>query len=177
MNPKLSLQYLTDKLNRLRGFILLNHVALGVALILSALAAFLLVGFLFNVAFFLTSTFRIIFVSAAVIAAVALFVHAILWKVVTRPSTEAVALQVERANPELQNRLIASLQLERNLQENREGFSTEMIQAIIRQSEEMCRGIDFHRISGQETAATGRALFRFVSAGHLASCRVIPGHV
>jgi hypothetical protein len=166
MNPKLSLQYLTDRLNRLRNFILLNHFGFGIALILSALAVFLFVGFLFNVAFFLTVTFRIIFVSLAAMAVVALFVRTILWKVLTRPDTEAVALQVEKSYPELQNRLIASLQLERNLQENREGFSTDMIQAIIRQSEQMCRGIDFHKSVDKKPLRRG---FRYFGSSVLAT--------
>jgi hypothetical protein len=137
----------------------LNHFGLGVALILSALAAFLFLGFLFNAAFFLTVTFRIIFVSLAAIAVVALFVHTILWKILTRPNAESVALQVEKSYPELQNRLIASLQLERNLQENREGFSTDMIQAIIGQSEQMCRGIDFHKSVDKKPLRRGLRYF------------------
>ncbi len=159
MNPRQSLQYLTDRLNRLRNFILLNHFGLGIALILSVLAAFLFLGFIFNAAFFLTVTFRVIFVSLAAVAVVALFVHAILWKMVTRPSTESVALQVEKNNPELRNRLIASLQLERNLRDNHEGFSTDMIQAIIRQSEEMCRGIDFHKSVDKKPLRRGLRYF------------------
>ncbi|MCX6832987.1 MAG: hypothetical protein NT028_12830, partial [candidate division Zixibacteria bacterium] len=159
MNPKLSLQYLTDRLNRLRNFILLNHFGFGVALILSALAAFLFLGFLFNAAFFLTVTFRIIFVSLAAIAVATLFVHTILWKILTRPNTESVALQVEKSYPELQNRLIASLQLERNLQENREGFSIDMIQAIIGQSEQMCRSIDFHKSVDKKPLRRGLRYF------------------
>ncbi len=159
MNPKLSLQYLTDKLNKLRSFMMLNHVGFGLTLIFSALAIFLFVGFLFNITFFLTPTFRIIFVSLAAIVIVALLARTIIWKFVTRPSTEAVALQVEKTNPELQDRLIASLQLERNLQENREGFSTEMIQAIISQSESMCRGIDFNKTVDKKPLRRGLRYF------------------
>jgi hypothetical protein len=175
MNPKLSLQYLTDRLNRLRNFTLLNHFGLGVALIMSALAAFLFVGFLFNAAFFLTVTFRIIFVSLAVIAVVALFVHNILWKILTRPNTESVALQVEKSYPELQNRLIASLQLERNLQENREGFSTDMIQAIIGQSEQICRGIDFHKSVDKKPLRRGLRYFGSSALAILVLAVLFPG--
>ena len=175
MNPKMSLQYLTDRLNRLRNFLLLNHFGFGAALILSALAAFLFVGFLFNAAFFLTVTFRIIFVSLAAIAVVALFVHTILWKILTRPNTESVALQVEKRYPELQNRLIASLQLERNLQENREGFSTDMIQAIIGQSEQMCRGIDFHKSVDKKPLRRGLRYFGSSALAILLLAVLFPG--
>jgi hypothetical protein len=159
VNPKLSLQYLTDRLNRLRNFILLNHFGFGAALIFSALAGFLFIGFLFNTTFFLTVTFRVIFISLAAIVVVALFVHTILWRILTRPNTESVALQVEKTYPELQNRLIASLQLERNLQENREGFSTDMIQAIIGQSEQLCRGIDFNKSVDRKPLRRGLRYF------------------
>jgi hypothetical protein len=175
MNPKLSLQYLTDRLNYLRNFILLTHLGSGVALILSALAVFLFVGFLFNAAFFLTVAFRIIFVSLAAIAVVALFVYTIFWKILTRPNTESVALQVEKSYPELQNRLIASLQLERNLQENREGFSTDMIQAIIGQSEQMCRGIDFHKSVDRKPLRRGLRYFGSSALAILLLAVLFPG--
>lgn len=145
MDPRTTLQYLTDRLVKLRNFMLLGHLANGTALILTVVAVLFVLGFVFNAAFFLTATFRTIFVAIAVIALLALFFVTVVWPWIRKPSTESVALQVEAKYPQLQDRLISSLQLERNLQNNREGFSTDMIQAVMRESEEMCRGIDFNK--------------------------------
>ncbi len=145
MDPRTSIQYLTGRLRKLRNFILLGHAANGALLILTGLAVVLVLGFIFNAAFFLTTTFRIIFAVTALLALAALFFRTVVWPIITKPSTETVALQVEEKYPQLQDRLIASLQLENNLSRNREGFSTDMIQAIIRQSQEMCQDIDFKK--------------------------------
>ncbi|MGB5107399.1 MAG: DUF4175 family protein [Candidatus Zixiibacteriota bacterium] len=145
MDPRISLEYLSGRLQKLRNFILLGHAANGVLLILTALAALLALGFLFNAAFFMSTTFRIIFVSGAVLVFAALIFRSIILPVVKKPTTEDVALKVEEKYPQLQDRLIASLQLEKNLAANREGFSTDMIQAIIQQSRDMCKDFDFKK--------------------------------
>jgi hypothetical protein len=175
MNPRLSLQYLTNRLRRLRNVVLLNHVGVGLTLILTALAMLLVVGFLVNSAFYLTTTFRLIFVTVAAIVVVALFVHLILWKLLRRPSAEAVALDVEKTYPQLQNRLIASLQLERNLQQNREGFSMEMIEAVISQSEAMCRDIDFKKSVDQRPLRKGLRWFSPLAILVMAIALLFPG--
>ena len=145
MDPRISIQYLTGRLQKLRNFILLGHAANGALLILTGLAVLFVLGFIFNAAFFLTTTFRIIFAAVALLALAVLFFRTVIWPIITKPSTEAVALQVEEKYPQLQDRLIASLQLERNLSGNREGFSTDMIQAVIRESQEMCQDFDFKK--------------------------------
>ena len=155
MDPKTSIQYLTGRLIRLRNFILLGHAANGALLILTGLAIVLVVGFIFNAAFFLTTTFRIVFAVVALLGLAALLFRTVIWPIITKPSTETVALQVEEKYPQLQDRLIASLQLEHNLSRNREGFSTDMIQAIIRQSQEMDAVDDAH---ASPLAASGYGL-------------------
>ncbi len=145
MDPRTTIQYLTDRLTKLRNYMMLGHLANGTALVLTVGAALFVLGFVFNAAFFLTATFRTIFVSVAALSLLGLFFVTVVWPFLRKPSTEAVALQVEAKYPQLQDRLIASLQLERNLQDNREGFSTDMIRAIVSQSEEMCREYDFRK--------------------------------
>ncbi len=145
MDPKKSLQYMTERLNRLRKFMLLGHAANGTVLVLTGLAILLILGFVFNAAFFLTTTFRTAFVVGALLSLATVFFLTVVLPIIRKPSTEEVALKVEERYPQLQDRLIASLQLERNLASNREGFSTDMIQAVIRQSQEMCQDIDFKK--------------------------------
>ncbi len=145
MNPAESLQYLTTRLNRLRNFMLFGHTINGLSLLLIALSALFVLAFAFNAVFYLSTTFRMIFVSLAALLLVGILGAAIIWRFVKKPSTEAVALQVETKYPQLQDRLIASLQLERNLQQNPEGFSADMIRAVMMQSEEMCREFDFKK--------------------------------
>lgn len=145
MNPQDSLLYLTRRLRQLRNYILFNNVGTGLAIVLTAASAILIVGWLFNLIFWLTPTFRTSFVVLAGAWLVGLFVATILFKLVRQPSEQAVALRVEKTYPQLHNRLIASLQLEKNLRENREGFSTDMIQAVMNQSQSVCRDLDFKR--------------------------------
>ncbi len=95
MDPRTSIQYLTGRLQKLRNFILLGHAANGALLILTGLAVVLVLGFIFNAAFFLTTTFRIIFAVTALLALAALFFRTVVWPIITKPSTETVALQVE----------------------------------------------------------------------------------
>ncbi|MCK4858159.1 MAG: DUF4175 family protein [candidate division Zixibacteria bacterium] len=143
MNPKESLRYLTGRLKSLRNYILLKNLAVGAAIIVTAMAALLLVGWLFNLLFWLTPDFRTSFMVIAALALVGLFIYRILLRILRQPSTEKVALQVEKRYPHLKNQLIASLQLEKNLHENREGFSTEMIKAVIESSKHICHDLDF----------------------------------
>jgi hypothetical protein len=66
----------------------------------------------------------------------------ILRPLILRPSLEAVSLRVEEKYSHLQNRLIASLQLERNLRDNRENYSTAMIRALISQTSGIVEGLN-----------------------------------
>lgn len=145
MDPKQSLQYLTQKLRGLRSYMLFGHAMNGTMLVLAGIAIVLVLGFILNSLFFLNTTFRSIFVALSIVFLAAVVFRTIIWRFISKPSEEDVALQVEEKYPQLQDRLISSLQLERNLNNNREGFSTDMIQAVIRQSEEMCKDIDFKK--------------------------------
>lgn len=144
MNPQEGLQYLSSRLRRLKNRILVNNLATGLAILLSAASALLLLGWLFNLVFWLTPTFRSAFVIIAAAWLAFLLVAFILIKFFKQPNEQSVALRVEKSYPQLKNRLIASLQLEENLLQNREGFSTEMIQAVIGQSQSVCRDLDFN---------------------------------
>jgi hypothetical protein len=145
MNPKDSILYLTNKLRRLRNSILFSNLATGLAILLTVAAGLIILGWLFNQVFWLSTDFRTAFVVFAGVWLAGVLITKIISRLIRRPSSEDVALLVERQYPDLKNHLIASLQLEKNLRDNREGFSTELIEAVIDRSRQMSDGIDFGR--------------------------------
>jgi hypothetical protein len=143
MNPRESLQYLTQRLRRLRSSMLLRNLFTGAAIIITVASGLLILGWLFNLVFWLTTDFRTVFIIAAGAWLLGLLAFKIIARFMQQPSTEDVALKVEKQYPELKNQLIASLQLEKNLTENREGFSTELIGALIERSRKLTGELDF----------------------------------
>lgn len=145
MNTDSTLKSITTRLKSLKRYILMNEVGRGTAIVLASALALFFVGFLLNSALFLTATARTVYVALSAAILVGLVGYYIIWRFVKLPSTDALAIKVESTYPDLQDRLIASLQLERNLLQNREGYSRDMIQAVMRQSSEMCSGYDFRK--------------------------------
>lgn len=145
MNPRESLQYLTQRLRKLRNNLLTRNLLTGLATMISFASGMVILGWLFNLVFWLSTDFRTIFVVAAGVWLAGLLVVKVIGKLLRRPSTEDVALQVEKQYPDLKNQLIASLQLEKNLLQNREGFSTEMIGALIDRSRDITGKLDFNK--------------------------------
>lgn len=80
-----------------------------------------------------------------------------------------MALKVENSFPELNNRLIAALQLAKNLKDNPEGYSTDMIQAVLEQADyttsrlNLKSIIDFNPIRKASRWAVGLMIFLVVS--------------
>ncbi len=145
MNTGATLKSLTRRLTSLKRYILLSNLGRGIAIIIASLLALFFVAFLLNSAFFLTSTARLIYIAVSAVIVLGLAGYYIIWRFVRQPSADNLALRVEATYPELQDRLIASLQLERNLLRNREGYSTDMIEAVMRQSSDLCESYNFKK--------------------------------
>ena len=96
-------------------------------------AAFL--GLWLNSIFVFPVAARVAYLGAAALVLIGLFSYLCLRPVLHPPSLEGMALKVEAAFPELENRLIAGLQLCRYLRDNPEGYSTDMIRAVINQAD------------------------------------------
>lgn len=63
-----------------------------------------------------------------------------------RPSLEKLALKVEERFPQLSDRLISALQLQRQFVSNPEGYSLEMIDAVVYQADKLSENLDFKSV-------------------------------
>ena len=133
---------LTDRLKSLRWYMLSCRSAHGLMLAVTVFLAVLVSANLLHAVFYLPVWLRVLFVSISAVAILTAIYLYLLKPLIDSPSLETVTLQVEKKYPQLENRLIASLQLERNLSENRENYSTAMIRALISQTSGMVEGMD-----------------------------------
>jgi hypothetical protein len=113
---------------------------------------------------------RVAYLGMSALILVIIFSHLCVRPLVHRPSLEDLALKVEDRFPQLANRLIGALQLSRNLRDNPEGYSTDMILAVIGQADSVSADLDLKEII--ETGpmkkigrvAAGLAIFSLVFA-------------
>ena len=120
----------------LRGMLILFSVALGLAFL----------GLWLNSLFVFPVAARVAYLGISGLIVVTLFSHLCVRPVVHKISLEDLALKVEERFPELADRLIGALQLSRNLEENPEGYSTDMILAVIQQADSVSAGLNLREI-------------------------------
>ncbi|MBU2626778.1 MAG: hypothetical protein KKG33_14580 [candidate division Zixibacteria bacterium] len=133
---------LTDRLKSLRRYMLFCRSTFGAILILTSVMAAFAVASLLHAAFFLPVWVRVAYLIVTAAVLIALSYRYIISAFIFSPALETVSRQVERKYPHLENRLIASLQLERHLHENRESFSVDMIRALIAQTSKTVEGLN-----------------------------------
>ncbi len=136
---------LTSRLKRLGGYILGRRLLFGLLMILSLIFAASFIAAVSHWLFYLPVWFRMAFVVVFMIAAAAGLFWYIFRPIIRRPSNQELALMVEKANPDIKNRFIASLQLEKNLLTNRENYSPALIRQCISEAEEVTSKIEFNR--------------------------------
>jgi hypothetical protein len=113
---------------------------------------------------------RVGYLGMSALILVTIFSHLCVRPLVHKPSLEDLALKVEDRFPQLANRLIAALQLSRNLRENPEGYSTDMILAVIGQADSVSAHLDLREIietgpmKRMGRVAAGLAVFSLVFA-------------
>ncbi len=130
-----SLGSLIDRLTFLRSVHTRNQALQGIFIFLCFGLGLAFLGLWLNSIFVFPVALRVVYLGLAGLVLISLFSYFFLRPILHRPSLEALALKVEARYPELENRLIAGLQLSRNLEENPEGYSTDMIKAVIRQAD------------------------------------------
>ena len=136
---------MTSRLKQLGSYILAKKLLFGLLLILTLTLGAFTVAALSHQLFYLPVWFRSAFVVLFGLGVLALLVWYIIRPIVRKPSPETLALMVEKTNPDLKNRLIASLQLEKNLISNRENYSPALILKCIDDAETLSAGIDFNK--------------------------------
>ncbi|MFH1336346.1 MAG: hypothetical protein ABII96_07485, partial [Candidatus Zixiibacteriota bacterium] len=126
---------LVDRLQDLRSSYIKNKAIQGVLLFLSFAIGISLLGFWLNSVYVLPVVVRVAYLGLGMLLLVVVLSYFCLRPIFNKLAIEDIALKVEDKFPELNNRLIAALQLSKNLKENPEGYSTDMILAVIEQAD------------------------------------------
>jgi len=143
MSPMPSYDQLIAHLNEMRrkaiAFVWASHLGFILAIV-----SLCFVGLTLATAVFIPSIgMRVGLLAALGIVIAALILWAIAKSTVWAPRHTHLALAVEDSNPELKNRLIASLQLANRARANPEQYSLELIDLTIQQAAQLCESTDF----------------------------------
>jgi len=137
---------LVDRLKTLRHYYIKNKTIHGMLIILSFVLGLGFLGLWLNSIFVFPVAARVTYLGTSGLLLVILFSYFCLRPIFYPPSLEDVALKVEAKFTELENRLIAALQLSKNLEENPEGYSTDMIRAVIKQADSVSARLNLKEI-------------------------------
>jgi len=141
-----SFSSLLERLTLLRRSYVRHKSFQGLLIFLSFALGLGFLGLWINSTFVFPVFLRASYMGLSALLLVVLLSYFCLRPIIHKPSLEEVALKVETRFPELANRLIAALQLARNLQSNPQGYSTEMIRAVIRQADSVSTKLDLRDI-------------------------------
>jgi len=168
-NPE-SLRVLINRVRLLRRSYIKNKAIQGILILLSFTLGLGFLGLWLNSLFVFPMVARVAYLGVAGLLLVVAFSYCCLRPILHPLSLEDVALKAETKFPELENRLIAALQLSKNLKENPEGYSTDMIMAVIKQADSTSAElilreiIDTNPIKKMSRLAAGLAVFSLIFA-------------
>jgi len=149
MNGKSSLssyRTLIDRLKALRSVYARNKAGWGILITLSLALGFAFLGLWLNSIFVFPVEARVGYLGLASLVLVIAISYFFLRPIFYKPSLESLALRLEEKFPELNNRLIAALQLAKNLESNPEHYSTDMIEAVIEQADSTAQKLNLREI-------------------------------
>jgi hypothetical protein len=149
MNKNVNLSSHTALINRLKALGSIytkNKASWGILSTLSLALGFAFLGLWLNSIFVFPVEARISYIGVASLILVIFISYLCLRPILYKPSLESLALKLEEKFPELNNRLIAALQLSKNLEKNPEGYSTEMIEAVIEQADTTTQKLNLQEI-------------------------------
>lgn len=144
--PNSLYQSLISRLTDLRKYHTRYQLFLGIILVLAILSASLLFGFFFNTIATLSVPVRVFLSGLFLLTISGSIFFFIIRPILLQPSLEKLALKVEEKYPHLQDRLISTLQLQRQFQANPEGYSLDMIEAVGFQADKISRDLDFKAV-------------------------------
>jgi hypothetical protein len=136
-----SLNSLTGRLRSLRSSYVQHKAFQGALIFLSFALALTLVGLWLNSLVVFPVVVRVVYLGLSALLLVILFSLLCLRPIIHQPHLEQLALKLEDRFPQLANRLIGALQLSKNLKENPEGYSKDMILAVIQQANSVSAGM------------------------------------
>ncbi len=139
---------LITRLNSLRSYYTRTRLFYGFLIILSVIFVYLLFSFILSYlsGFILPVFVRVALLGISLLALSIAFSYYFLRPIFYKPTLEDLAVKIETQFPELKDRLIGALQLYRNLERNPEGYSVQMIEAIIEQADTVSREMNFKSV-------------------------------
>jgi hypothetical protein len=137
---------LISRLSYLRNYYTTNQLLYGIFLVIAFILVSGLLGFLMGALFTLPTVLRIIYLGLFFLLLSLGLAWFCIRVLVYKPSFESLALKIEEKYPQLENRLIGSLQLYDRLKKNPFGYSTDMIQAVIREADDVSRNLNFKEV-------------------------------
>ncbi|MGB8658484.1 MAG: DUF4175 family protein [Candidatus Zixiibacteriota bacterium] len=152
-----------------------SKVIQGILIFISLGLGLGLVGLLANSIFVFPVAARVAYLGAAALLLMSFFSYFCLRPIVHQPSLNDLALKVEVRFPELKNRLIAALQLVKNLKENPEGYSTDMIMAVIEQADSICGRLNLKEIINTDPLKEMGRIASLLAAFSLVFALIFPG--
>ena len=141
-----SYRTLIDRLKVLRSVYARNKATWGILITVSLALGFAFLGLWLNSIFVFPVEARVGYLGLASLVLVIAFSYFFLRPILYKPSLESLALRLEEKFPELNNRLIAALQLAKNLETNPEHYSTDMIEAVIEQADVTAQKLNLQKI-------------------------------
>jgi hypothetical protein len=169
------IQLLTTRLKKLGGHILSIRLMFGLMLLIALAAISVFVATAVHGLFYLPVWFRTAFDILVGISAFALMIWFIFRPLILRPRVETLSLLVERKHPGLKNRMIAALQLEKELLQNKQNYSQVLIRQCIQQAEQLSREIDFKSSYRHPHLKTGLRLTAISVVAAVAMLVLMPG--
>jgi hypothetical protein len=161
---------LVNRLKILRHSYVKNKTMHGTLILLCLGLGFGFLGLWINSIFVFPVVARIAYLGGVGLFLVTFLSYFCLRPIFHQPTLEDIAMKVEAQFPELNNRLIAALQLANNLKENPEGYSTDMIMAVIEQADSTSAGLNLKDIIDPDPikkisrVASGLAVFSLIFA-------------
>ena len=146
MTAKHSYQSLTARLREVRHANLRTKELYG---IMGSLGVFLASGLIFvaiEALFYAPIPVRVGLLVTAFLGMLSCLIWLCVRPLVHRDSLEVVALRLEGHFPQLKQRLISVLQLWKKREDNPEGYSLQMIDALAQQTEAACQPLSFYEI-------------------------------
>lgn len=140
------LESIVSRLTSLRSYYTRYQVITGLLLTFGIIIAGLLFASLLSSVWALPSFMRLGLLGLFPLVLTTCLAYFVIRPLLYRPSLEKLALKVEEHYPQLSDRLISALQLQKQFVSNPEGYSLEMIEAVVYQAEKLSSDLDFKSV-------------------------------
>ncbi len=144
--PDGALQRLLSRLSSLRSYHTRYQVILGLLLCSGLVLSGLLLASLLSSVWVVPAEVRVASLGIFGLILSVSLAYFVFRPLIYRPSFEQLALRVEERFPQLSDRLISALQLQKQFVSNPEGYSLEMIDAVVYQADQLSENLDFKSV-------------------------------